>query len=165
MVSMSMMIMIIWWWWSCSSDDDDHGDDACLLGKRSRRSSSVGVLHRICSSFFLSFFGILKFSVWPFPSFVLLLLLVEINFVWKPISCFRLLLFSCEFDENFGVLPFFLSFSGFGFCRSLLPWEFQSRDVVVVTFWRFEELGVVAVDYFSFCSWFVCLFVLPSIFS
>ncbi len=35
---------------------DDDGDDACLLAKRSRRSSSVGVLHRICSSFFLSFF-------------------------------------------------------------------------------------------------------------
>lgn len=41
---------------------------------------------------------------------LLLLLLLETNFLWKPILCFRLLLFSREFDENFGVFPFFFSF-------------------------------------------------------
>lgn len=159
MMSMSMMIMLIWWWWWwwwCVSVGQEVQKKFVCWG------SSQNL------QFFLSFFLSLGSSSSVFDRFQVLFCGCcwwKSIFVWKPIFCFRLLLFSCELDENFGVLPVFLSFSGFGFCRSLLPWEFQSRDIVVVTFWRFEELGVVAVDYFSFCSWFVCLFVLPSIFS
>ncbi len=95
-----------------SDDDDDDDDDACLLGKRSRRSSSVGVLHRICSSFFLWDPQAQCLTVSKF-CFVLFcccccwkLIFLETNFM------FQIIIF---------VLPFFfLSFSGFGFCRSLL---------------------------------------------
>ncbi len=93
---------------------DDDGDDACLLGKRSRRSSSVGVLHRICSSFCLSFFLSLGSSSSVFDRFQVLFCCCCCW--WKPILCGNQFYvsdyyyFSCEFDENFGVLPFLFFF-------------------------------------------------------
>ncbi len=151
-----MMIMHVWWWWWwlwCVS-----------VGQEVQKKF-------VCWGSSQNLQLILSFFLWD-PQ-AQCLTVSKFCFVlfccccccWKPIFCgnqfyvsdyyyflvnLMRILGSCLFF-------FFLSFSGFGFCRSLLPWEFQSRDVVVVTFWRFEELGIVALDYFCFCSWFVCL--------